>query len=310
MKRFSIGVDIGGSHISCALVDMYEGHIVEGSHRQSAVDNLAPATFILDKWAETINALLENSDKKQIAGIGMAVPGPFDYKNGIGLFEKAVKFNHLQGVHFEQELSKRLSFVASVPIRFINDASAFAVGEAWLGKGAQVDNSVILTLGTGFGSAFVKKGVPVVEGENIPELGCLWHLPFKDGTADSHFSTRWFTNRWQQLSGEQVVGVKEINEIADANPLARGLFNEFGENMAEFMSPWLQKFGAACIVFGGNISGAFTWFESALKSKLSKNNIHVNILVSELKEDAAIIGSARLLDPEFFAKIEPALAKM
>ena len=39
MKRYAIGADIGGSHISCALVDMDNGRIIEASRAERKIDN-------------------------------------------------------------------------------------------------------------------------------------------------------------------------------------------------------------------------------------------------------------------------------
>jgi len=81
-------------------------------------------------------------------------------------------------------------------IRFMNDASSFAVGEAWIGNAAGYKRSLFITLGTGFGSAFLEKGIPVVERDDIPPMGCLWHLPFRDGISDDYFSTRWIIKQY------------------------------------------------------------------------------------------------------------------
>jgi glucokinase len=197
-----------------------------------------------------------------------------------------------------------------MPVRFINDATAFAIAEAWIGVGKDFANIIALTLGTGFGSAFIADGIPVLEGETVPEMGCVWHLPFGEGIADDYFSTRWFEKSYLKLAGKPVDGVKEISELFDYDEVAHQLLVEYGTNMGDFLAPWIKKFDAGQIVIGGNITGAFDKFGNYLLQSLANHGISTGVSLSILRENAAIIGSARLIDNEFFAKVEPLLPKM
>ena len=76
-KQISIGVDIGGSHISAAAVDMVNGSIIDSSYSEVKVDNKASATLILDQWCECIQRVIKLINVSP-EGIGLAVPGPFD----------------------------------------------------------------------------------------------------------------------------------------------------------------------------------------------------------------------------------------
>ena len=80
--------------------------------------------------------------------------------------------------------------------------------------------------------------------------------------------------------------------------------------MGDFLSEWLLKFSADTLVVGGNISGAYHLFGESLKKSLIANKVNSEIKISLLKENAAIIGSARMLDPIFWNKIKPILSKM
>ena len=309
MRRYSIGSDIGGSHISCALVDMFEGQIFAESRIEKDIDNKANADVILNGWTEALQGTISRVGADNIAGVGFAMPGPFVYDKGIAMFDASVdKFEKLYKVDVAKELSSRLGL--DVPFCFMNDASAFAVGEAWLGEAANVRRSVSVTLGTGFGSAFIEDGVPVVEGSGVPPKGCLWHLPVKDGIADDYFSTRWYVARWEEISGEKVNGVRPIAERAETDKNARGLFTEFGTNMGNFLGRWLKEFGADKLVIGGNVTGAYNLFGPALEDSLKQLKADTQVILSGLKEDAAIIGSARMIDPEYFKLINPVLSKM
>ena len=76
-----IGADIGGSHITCALVDLESKKIVPESFTSIKVDSKAPKEMILGKWAEALNAAIA-TQKGSVdeVSIGFAMPGPFDYQ--------------------------------------------------------------------------------------------------------------------------------------------------------------------------------------------------------------------------------------
>ena len=65
-------------------------------------------------------------------------------------------------------------------------------------------NSLSITLGTGFGSAFISNRIPIVDGPLVPRLGCVYHLPYRDGIADDYFSTRGLLGRYKKLTGKEL----------------------------------------------------------------------------------------------------------
>lgn len=311
MKKFAIGADIGGSHISCAVIDLEKEIIIRESFTNVEIDNKASAEEILGKWSEALQSSILFIDRNHLAGIGFAMPGPFDYARGIALFTPAVaKFEHLYGVNVAESLKKKLYLGQETDIRFMNDAVSFAVGEAWIGKVKGFGRSVAITLGTGFGSAFIDHGIPVVEGDEVPANGYVYHLPFGNGIADEHFSTRWCVKRYAEKTGIVVSGVKEIASAAASNPLALEVFTEFGSNLGEFLVPVLSRFRAEALVIGGNITGAYHLFGDHFERIVERKGIKIMVGLSLLKEDAALIGSARLLDENFYFKVKPLLSKM
>ncbi len=310
LKNIAIGIDIGGSHISCGAVDIVKNELIHETNFESKVDNTASADEILSIWISTIEKTLQVIGRESLAGIGFAMPGPFDYANGIALFERVEKYLKLYGVHIDNEIRVRMQLPADLPVRFINDATAFAIAEAWIGVGKGYEKIVALTLGTGFGSAFISNGIPVLEGSSVPEMGCVWHLPFGSGIADDYFSTRWFEKSYFLHTGKKVNGVKEIANLYDTDEFAKGLLHEYGNNMGVFLSPWIQKFEGQHIVIGGNITGAYDKFGKSLTNALASHGCHAEVSLSLLKENAAIIGAARLIDEVFFADVKPLLSKM
>ena len=311
MKKYAIGVDIGGSHISCAVIDLEKETIIRGSYATQKVDNQAPADDILENWTIALKKSLAYIDRDQLAGIGFAMPGPFDYEKGIALFTESVaKYQNLYGINVAIRLKEILRLGEGTDVRFMNDASAFAIGEAWLGKASKVDRSVSITLGTGFGSAFVDNGVVVVERDDVPKLGCVWHLPYNGGIADDSFSTRWFIKKYAEKSNLQLSGAREIADRVATDDKAKEVFVEFGTHLGEFLGPWLNKFDAQALVIGGNVTGAYKHFGKYFEEALKKQNVTTTVHISDHMEDAAIIGSARLFDPAFWERIKHLLSKM
>ncbi|MCB0584869.1 MAG: ROK family protein [Phaeodactylibacter sp.] len=305
-KPITIGADIGGGHIVSAAVNTHSGKIIESSRAYVKVNNKASKEVILETWAKALNQTIEKIDLNRLAGIGFAMPGPFEYKTGLARFEGNDKYEALYDVNIREELPAYLR-APDIPLRFINDATAFAVGVSWLGEGRGFHRVIAITLGTGFGSAYIEDGIPVVNREDVAEQGCFWHLPYEDGIADDYFSTRWFVHEYQKLSGKKAPGVKEVAEAAREREDARNLFITFGRNLGEFFIPWLKKFPADSLVIGGNISHAYPLFGPALEAVFRENGLDTRVTTSSLMEDAALIGSARLFEQAFWGKVKDSL---
>lgn len=309
-KHYSIGVDIGGSHITSAAIDLERKEIIRDTIVEKDVDNKGTAREIIDRWSESLSETIQRAGKEKIAGIGFAMPGPFDYVNGICLIKGVPKYEKLYGTNVGEAISEALGLSPDIPVRFMNDASSFAVGEAWAGRAADSRRSMAITLGTGLGSAFIADKVPVVTGDKVPELGCVYHISYRDGIADDYFSTRWFTKQYKEITGRDSSGVKDIAEAAESDSRIKNIFVEFGTSLAFFLSPYLKDFGAEVLVMGGNISRAYDLFGPALEDELERQECNTVPLLSELKEDAALLGSAYLLDDSFWSSVRGSLQYM
>ena len=309
-KNIAIGTDIGGSHISCAAIDLVSGKIIRNTLTERSVDNQAQANTIIGTWTQALSAVLEKVPFENVKGIGFAMPGPFDYVKGISYIRGVAKYENLYGINITDAISNSLNVKDGFLIRFMNDASAFAVGEAWAGSATNFNRSLSITLGTGFGSAFIRNRIPIVDGPEVPKLGCIYHLPFKDGIADDYFSTRGLLSRYKKLTGKGLGGVKELAALAGTEKAVTDLFIDFGENTGLFLAPWLNKFKAEILVIGGNISHAYNLFGDAFEIRLKKENCFCKVAISKLKEDAALLGSGYLLDDEFWRSVQHALPLM
>lgn len=309
-RQLAIGADIGGSHISCAAVDLGTGKIIRETITGRQVDNQAQAEAIIGIWADALKDVLKCIPGEKVKGIGFAMPGPFDYVKGISYIKGVTKYEKLYGISIADSIASRLAEYDDFLIRFMNDASSFAVGEAWAGGAASVDRSLSITLGTGFGSAFISNRIPIVDGPEVPRLGCIYHIPYRDGIADDYFSTRWFTGEYRKATGIELHGVRELADLAVTEKTAMDLFIDFGHRLGVFLAPWLIGFRAEMLVIGGNISNAYNLFGEVLEETLKKEKCNCKVALSVLKEDAAILGSGYLLDDEFWNSIQHALPLM
>ncbi len=298
-----IGVDIGGSHISCCAVDLTSGRPIKGTHFDKQVDRKASKEKIFETWAIPINQTIQAVNDTSIVGIGCAMPGAFNYREGIALFEGNDKYESLHNINVKKEFAAYLN-LQQPEIRFINDASAFGIGSAWSGVANDYHKSIALTFGTGIGATFIEAGIPIIDRSDVPPHGSLWHLPFKEGIADDYFSTRWFVNAYQERFNAQAIGVKEIANAAQQDPSVQELFDEFGRNLAEFLTPWLRSFQPELLVLGGNVAKSWFLMEASFQSVLTTQNILLKIMSSALMEEAALIGAARLLDDSFWERVK------
>ena len=308
-NSFVIGVDVGGSHILSGAVELRSGTLIKDSLFEQKIDNKATRELILSDWSRTINKTLACIPNESVVGIGFAMPGAFNYKTGLALFEGNEKYEALYDCDVPGSLGPLLTS-GDLDMRFLNDATSFAVGEAWQGAAAGKSKAISITLGTGFGSAFVHDGIPVTTGDTVPEHGCLWHLPFLEGIGDDYFSTRWFVNRYKDLTGQTISGAKDVHDLAvNGDPKAAGMFQEFGRHMASFIAPWVRKFHPEVLVMGGNISRAWDLVADPFHRQLKQEGLALEVRVSTLKEHAALLGSARLFDEESWPHIQAVLTE-
>ena len=227
--------------------------------------------------------------------IGLAFPGPFDYDRGVSMIRGVSKYDGLFGLDVRESLRSCLQpEIGPVDLRFVNDASAFALGECLGGAARENGRVLALTLGTGLGSGFVDSKRLVVSGETVPANGWVYCLPFDGGIADDAFSTRWIVRRFRELTRCDVSGAKEVADRCAFDESAVRLFAEFGSRLAEFVAPLSERFGAERIVLGGNIAKAFPFFKDSLTEGLAINSCGAEVSVSKLMDKAALTGAASL----------------
>jgi glucokinase len=219
-----------------------------------------------------------------MSGLSVAMPGPFDYENGISYITGLDKYEALYGMDIRQYLVDLLKIDPQLVV-FRNDAESTIAGEVLSGAGKDYINVMGVTLGTGFGSAYSK--MKVTKDIN------LGSLQYKETIADDYLSTRWFLKRYHELTGIKLTGgVKELAQIAVKNQIARDIFKEFAVNMSEFLSEPVEQFGPEALIICGNIAKASGFFLPHLTQKLNS----IEIKFGQLDENAPLLGAAAMFD--------------
>jgi predicted NBD/HSP70 family sugar kinase/mannose-6-phosphate isomerase class I len=293
-KEGVIGVDIGGSHISAAWVDAQSGAVMEETLCTHPIDASGSSLEVIRAWAGAIRATLNKLPGSVPLGIGIAMPGPFDYLRGISRMSGLHKYDHLLGVNVRQALRDELD--TDLPLLFENDAACFGLGECYAGKAAGYHRVIALTLGTGIGSAFILDGQVCRTGPGIPPDGYLYAVPFRDGIAEDYISTHAMIRTYVSQTGKTVEDVEALAAAARENDRAAlVVFSILGDHLRLLLEPWIRDFGAECLVLGGSITRAASLFLPALLSSLSASGLDIPVHLSEQTELAALAGAAALV---------------
>lgn len=154
MKKLAIGIDIGGTKTKIGLVNK-EGHCLhETFFRTKEHPDLDD---FLDTIVSTISELREKlAQEHQIIGCGIGAPNASSRN---GTIVNASNLVWKGTVPLVEKLNTRLN----MRIKLMNDASAAALGEMYFGNAKGMQDFIVITLGTGFGSGIVANG-KLIEG--------------------------------------------------------------------------------------------------------------------------------------------------
>lgn len=276
-----IGIDIGGSHITASTIDFDTNRLNSESIQCHKIDAGAPANQVICSWADAIRNTSENIPNMYV---GIAMPGPFDYENGISYMQNQHKYDQLYRKNVKQLLADELKILPS-HFHFINDAASFLLGEMTGGSGMEYQSALGITLGTGLGSAIYNSGTV--------KDASLWQMPFKESIAEDYISTRWLCSRFRALNGNSVKDVKEIVEQYPGHSDTVQLFEEFAGNLSDFIKKFLEKTSPEIIIIGGNITKAGDYFLEELRYRLEISNSAIAVKTSFLGEKATILGAVQ-----------------
>lgn len=276
------GVDIGGSHITAALVDLEVRSVLPAFSARKHINAQDDATSILDDWCATIGQVFE-AQPSLLKRVGIAMPGPFDYEKGISFIKDQNKYESLYGLNVKEMMAERLG-ISTDHIRIMNDAGCFLQGEVVGGAARGFKTAIGITLGTGLGTATFHQG--------IARDANLWCAPYLDGMAEDYISARWLIKTYQKVSGTTVEHVKGLVALIPSDPRIKDIFREFGHHLAAFLVPFIRDNNPEVVVIGGNISKSADWFLEHVERTLLAQSIDIPIRIARLGENAHIMGAA------------------
>lgn len=151
MKKYSIGVDLGGTKILAGIVEKQTGKVVFEVKNKTKKEK--GNKKITAKIIETIEELLNSSDipGEEISSIGLGLAGQVDREKGILI--NAVNLD-CKDLNIKEILEEKFS----IPVNIGNDVEVATFGELKFGAGIGYKDIVCIFVGTGVGSSIVKDG--------------------------------------------------------------------------------------------------------------------------------------------------------
>lgn len=246
-KQTVIGIDIGGTGIKGGIVDLKKGKLVGERYR---IDTPQPSTpeAVADVVAEIVEEL-SGRDGAPDADTPVGVTFPAIILHGVARSAANVDKSWI-----DYEVDKHFTERLGRPVEVINDADAAGLAEVRYGAGEGVDGTVlVITLGTGIGSAFVFDGKLVPNAE-------LGHLEIDGHDAETKASA--VARERDGLSWE-----------------------EYAVRLQRYFSHVEFLFSPELFIVGGGISKRSDEYLPLLK-------LRTPIVPAKLKNEAGIVGAA------------------
>lgn len=192
----ALGIDIGGSAVKGAPVDLKTGRMLAEKFRVETPDLITPR-----RMAKAVAEIAAHFKWRGPIGIGF--PGVV-----IGPVVKTAANVHPDFI--DCDFAKLVREATHCPVSLINDADAAGLAEMKFGAGRRKTGTVMLfTLGTGVGSAIFRDGLLLPNTE-------LGHFPYKGRSVEKHVaaSVRKLSNlswkEWGSRLGEYLVTMEKL----------------------------------------------------------------------------------------------------
>ncbi len=307
--RKAIGVDLGGSHTTAAIVQE-DGKIV-AQHEQDISDRTFDA--VIDSLESVIGTALKEVRDKDLVGIGIGSPGNIDPKSGAVLYSPNFEWTNVP-------LGERLRTKFGVPIFVANDARCATLGEFTFGSGKNTMNFALLTLGTGIGGGIVSGGELLIgnragAGEfghhqirptdgfvcGCGKIGCFEAQASGTGLMRHAFAVApSFPRSTLLLKNPEKLGSKAIRrgaQAGDAHALAA--WKRYTSDLALGIANLIAFVNPELIAIGGGVSTAGDFMLDAISGRVDELTVMVpkrttQIVIAQLGNDAGQVGAATM----------------
>ncbi len=156
--RLAIGVDVGGSGIKAAVVDIDSGSLVSDRLRVATPDPSTPDKVIAS-IGRLVRRLAKSGGLSPSTPLGVGVPG-------VTIGDRVLTAANIDAEWVDYPVVERLNRALGRPVAIVNDADAAGIAEMRFGMGKDQPGVVIfLTLGTGVGSGVFVDGTLVPNTE-------------------------------------------------------------------------------------------------------------------------------------------------
>lgn len=311
VRKYYIGIDIGGTFIKGGIVDDTGNIIIEDKIPSSHDEE-----EIINAIAELCNGMLTavNLNKSDVVGIGMGVPGMIDERNG-----EVVYSNNLGWEKFK--IAERLHEKTGLPVKISNDANVAALAEVKFGCAKGFKNAVMITLGTGVGSGIIIDGriyggnrtagaelghsVIVAGGERCTcgRRGCF--EAYASATALVRDTKRAMqahpeSKMWEEFTLETADGRTPFS-CKDTDAAAKEVVDNYIEKLSCGIINVANEFRPEAIILGGGVCAQGDNLIRPVQEKLNaelfggKFGPRVEVRIAKLKNSAGLLGGAALL---------------
>lgn len=309
MKKYSLGIDIGGTTVKLGLFNN-EGELLHKWEIETRkIDN---GKYILSDITESINRLLEekNISKDEVLGAGVGVPGPVkDDGTILGSVNLGWPVFNV-ATNFEEMLN--------VPVKVANDANIAALGEMYKGGGKGYKNMIMVTLGTGVGGGVIINN-NVIAGDtgsggeighmnvnphekiscNCGRKGCLEQYASATGIARLGREILEKESCESKLRNIENITAKDVFDFAKENDeLSIKVVEKFSSILGRALSNIACVCNPEVFVIGGGVSKAGDMLLDNIKKYYLENAFHATadttFKLATLGNDAGIFGGAKL----------------
>lgn len=317
MSKKIIGIDLGGTTVKLAILTD-KGEVQEKwSIRTNSLDE---GSHIIPDIIDSIAHRMETHglSKEDFLGIGMGSPGVVDRFKGTVIGAYNLNWKTLQPVKEQIESS------LGIPFFIDNDANVAALGEQWVGAGANNPDVVFMTLGTGVGGGVIAggqliHGVSGAAGElghivvdfdepfacTCGKKGCLETVASATGIVNL---TRRYAERYagdaklkQLIDDGQDVTAKDVFDLAkEGDDLALIVFKHFAHYLGIACANIASVLNPAYLVIGGGVSAAGDFLLDRVRAVFEANVFppirqSTSLSLATLGNDAGVIGAASLV---------------
>lgn len=283
-------LDVGGTFVKSALGIAGKG-AVEGSFMSTPISSDGTTEDITRAFRTAVEGQINRAveEGNTVEAVCAALPGPFDYENGIFLMKH--KFSAVYGVSFREILGDVIA--PDTRLAFVHDVNGALLGALTADPSLRTGNVAMITLGTGLGFSYAIDGEVQISETGSPAKG-LWDAPYMSGILEEYVSRRGILRLYAEQGGVLAEGedVKEVSIRArNGEDAAIKAFASAGSHLAAGASRLIAELGIREIIFGGQISRSFDLMEESLVKDMPEG---VKVKASSDIEGLVLVGASAL----------------